>query len=116
MIDLALLSHYWREILSVFVVTTFIRAVMMGQFAWVSNKTDKMQNITSDWWLILTFAGVKGGLSILMVHMIPDVFEFKTLFEAIVIGNIILSIFIYSPLMMLTIKLRQAHLMAKTPH
>jgi CPA1 family monovalent cation:H+ antiporter len=116
MIDLTLLSLYWREILSVFVVTTFIRGVMMGQFAWVSNKTDKMQNITTDWWLILTFAGVKGGLSILMVHMIPGDFEFKTLFEAIVIGNIILSIFIYSPLMMLTIKLRQAHLMAKNPH
>ncbi len=116
MIDLTLLSLYWREILSVFVVTTFIRGVMMGQFAWVSNKTDKMQNITTDWWLILTFAGVKGGLSILMVHMIPDDFEFKTLFEAIVIGNIILSIFIYSPLMMLTIKLRQSHLMAKTSH
>lgn len=116
MIDLTLLSLYWREILSVFVVTTFIRGVMMGQFAWVSNKTDKMQSITTDWWLILTFAGVKGGLSILMVHMIPDTFEFKTLFEAIVIGNIILSIFIYSPLMMLTIKLRQAHLMVKNPH
>ena len=116
MINLTLLSLYWREILSVFVVTTFIRGVMMGQFAWVSNKTDKMQNITTDWWLILTFAGVKGGLSILMVHMIPDAFEFKTLFEAIVIGNIILSIFIYSPLMMLTIKLRQTHLMASNRH
>ncbi len=116
MINLTLLSLYWREILSVFVVTTFIRGMMMGQFAWISNKTDKMQNITTDWWIILTFAGVKGGLSILMVHMIPDAFEFKTLFEAIVIGNIILSIFIYSPLMMLTIKLRQAHLIANTPH
>ncbi len=116
MIDLGLLRQYWREILSVFVVTTFIRGFIMGQFAWVSNKTDKMQHITTDWWLILTFAGVKGGLSILMVHMIPDTFEFKTLFEAIVIGNIILSIFIYSPLMMLTIKLRQAHLMANSTH
>ena len=116
MIDLGLLRQYWREILSVFIVTTFIRGMIMGQFAWISNKSAKMQDVTVDWWLILTFAGVKGGLSILMVHMIPATFEFKALFEAVVIGNIILSIFIYSPLMMLTIKLRQTQLMANSSH
>ncbi len=45
-----------------------------------------------------------------MVHMIPKTFEYKELFESIVIGNIILSIFIYAPAMMLTIKLRQKYL------
>ena len=106
-IDLSLLKTYWKEILSVFVVTTFIRALVLGQFAWVSNRSKKMQDISFDWWAILVFAGVKGGLSILMVHMIPNSFEYKTLFEAIVVGNIILSIFLYAPAMMLVIKLRK---------
>lgn len=106
-IDLKLLETYWKEILSVFVVTTFIRALVLGQFAWVSNRSIKMQNVNLDWWAILVFAGVKGGLSILMVHMIPNSFEYKTLFEAIVVGNIILSIFLYAPIMMLVIKLRK---------
>lgn len=109
-IDLALLKTYWKEILSVFVVSTLIRAFVLGQFAWVSNRSKTMQNLSIDWWGILVLAGVKGGLSILMVHMIPSSFEYKNLFEAIVIGNIILSIFLYAPAMMMIIKLRQRHL------
>jgi len=104
------LHTYWKEILSVFIVSTLIRGMVLGQFAWVSNKSNKMQDVSVDWWAILTFAGVKGGLSILMVHMIPASFEYKALFEAIVVGNIILSIFIYAPAMMLIIKLRGSQL------
>jgi CPA1 family monovalent cation:H+ antiporter len=106
-INITLLQTYWKEILSVFAVSTLIRAFVLGQFAWVSNRSKTMQNVSIDWWAILIFAGVKGGLSILMVHMIPSTFEYKALFEAIVVGNIILSIFIYAPAMMLIIKLRQ---------
>lgn len=109
-INLSLLQTYWKEIVSVFVVSTLIRALVLGQFAWVSNRSLKMQDISLDWWAILIFAGVKGGLSILMVHMIPNSFEYKALFEAIVVGNIMLSIFIYAPAMMLIIKLRQRQL------
>jgi len=106
-VDLNLLHTYWKEILSVFVVSTFIRAMVLGQFAWMSNRSKNMQKISFDWWAILLFAGVKGGLSILMVHMIPSTFEYKTMFEAIVVGNIILSIFVYAPIMMLVIKIRK---------
>ena len=109
-INLNLLIVYWKEILSVFIISTLIRGMVLGQFAWISNKSSKMQNVAVDWWAILTFAGVKGGLSILMVHMIPASFEHKALFEAIVVGNIILSIFIYAPAMMLIIKLRSQQL------
>jgi CPA1 family monovalent cation:H+ antiporter len=87
---------YWKEILAMFVATTIIRGVMMGKFAIISNKIKFMENISFHWWQVLTFAGVKGGLSILMVHLLPKTFEHKELFEAIVFGNIILSTFIYS--------------------
>lgn len=110
MINFKQLLSYWQPIVSVFIFTTLIRAFVLGQFAWVSNMSSKMQNVSVDWWAILTFAGVKGGLSILMVHMIPITFEYRELFEAIVIGNIVLSIFIYAPAMILTIKLRQKHI------
>jgi len=113
-INLPLLQTYWKEILSVFIVSTLIRGMVLGQFAWVSNQSQKMQSVSVDWWAILTFAGVKGGLSILMVHMIPASFEYKALFEAIVVGNIILSIFIYAPAMMLIIKLRHSTLGTST--
>ncbi|MBN2866734.1 MAG: cation:proton antiporter [Thiotrichales bacterium] len=110
------LQTYWKEILSVFIVSTLIRGMVLGQFAWVSNRSAKMQDVSLDWWAILTFAGVKGGLSILMVHMIPASFEYKALFEAIVVGNIILSIFIYAPAMMLIIKLRKQALKRQLSH
>lgn len=114
-INLSLLQTYWKEIISVFVVSTLIRALVLGQFAWVSNRSEKMQSISVDWWAILIFAGVKGGLSILMVHMLPNNFEYKELFEAIVVGNIMLSIFIYAPAMMFIIKLRK-HKLNLTEH
>jgi len=110
------LQTYWKEILSVFIVSTLIRGMVLGQFAWVSNRSAKMQDVSLDWWAILTFAGVKGGLSILMVHMIPASFEYKALFEAIVVGNIILSIFIYAPAMMLIIKFRKQALTQELRH
>lgn len=87
---------YWKEILAVFVASTFIRAVMMWQFMRTSNRYESLQSVSWDWWAILVFAGIKGGLSILMVHMLPGNFEYKDLFTAIIIGNILLTTFIYS--------------------
>lgn len=106
LINFDLLVRYWKEILAVFVATTVIRGAMMGLFAHVSNGTKKMQDVNRDWWAVLTFAGVKGGLSILMLHMLPKDFEYLELFEAIVIGNIILSTFIYSLVLSAIIKFR----------
>jgi len=96
MIDMDLLWKYKFEILIMFLATTLIRGVMMGLFAWISNKTDKMANISFRWWGVLTFAGIKGGLSIVMITMIPASFEYLEMFKAVVIGVIMLSTFIYS--------------------
>lgn len=96
MIDSALLWEYKVEILAMFLATTFIRAVMMGLFAWIANRTEKMSNISFRWWGVLTFAGIKGGLSIVMLTMIPASFEYLEMFKAVVIGVIMLSTFLYS--------------------
>ena len=96
MIDLALLWKYRTEILVMFLGTTLIRAVMIGLFAWITNKTDRMTDVSFRWWGVLTFAGIKGGLSIVMLTMIPASFEHLEMFRAVVIGVIMLSTFIYS--------------------
>jgi CPA1 family monovalent cation:H+ antiporter len=95
-IDLDLLWHYKTEILAMFLATTVIRAVMMAKFAIITNQTDKMTNVNFRWWGVLTFAGIKGGLSVVMLMMIPPTFEHIEMFKAIVIGVILLSTFIYS--------------------
>lgn len=96
MIDLTLLWKYQNEILVMFLGTTLIRAIMMGLFAWITNKTDKMVNVGVRWWGVLTFSGIKGGLSIVMLSMIPSSFEHLEMFKTVVIGVVMLSTFIYS--------------------
>jgi CPA1 family monovalent cation:H+ antiporter len=95
-IDFEKLWHYKYEILAIFIASTVIRAVMMLKFAIVSKNIKNMQTIQKHWWAVLTFAGSKGALSILMVHMLPTTFQYKELFENIIIGNIILSTFVYA--------------------
>ncbi|NWF36211.1 cation:proton antiporter [Mariprofundus sp. KV] len=96
MIDMDLLLKYKTEIMVMFLATTVIRAAMMAKFAFITNRTDKMTNVNFRWWGVLTFAGIKGGLSIVMLMMIPSTFEHMEMFTAIVVGVIMLSTFIYS--------------------
>jgi CPA1 family monovalent cation:H+ antiporter len=103
MIDINLLWRYKVEILIMFLATTLIRGVMMALFAWVANKTNKMIDINFRWWSVLTFAGIKGGLSIVMLTMIPASFEYLEMFKAVVIGVIMLSTFIYSGALLIII-------------
>jgi len=95
-VHLDLLLKYQTEILMMFGLTTLIRAFMMGTFAFTSNKMQKMTDIGFRWWSVLLFAGIKGGLSIVMLQMLPHGFEHKEMFEAIVIGVILLSTVVYA--------------------
>jgi len=95
-VHLDALLKYKEEILLMFLITTVIRAFMMGTFGIVSNLTKKMTNIGGRWWSVLLFAGIKGGLSIVMLQMLPKGFEHQEMFEAIVIGVILLSTFVYA--------------------
>ncbi len=95
-VHIDLLLKYQTEILLMFLITTLIRAFMMGTFGIISNLTKKMTDIGVRWWSVLLFAGIKGGLSIVMLQMLPVGFEHKELFEAIVIGVILISTFVYA--------------------
>ena len=95
-VHIDLLLKYQTEILWMFLITTLIRAFMMGTFGFVSNMTKKMTDIGFRWWSVLLFAGIKGGLSIVMLQMLPEGFEHKEMFDAIVIGVILLSTLVYA--------------------
>jgi len=82
--------------LVMFGVTTLIRAMMMAKFAFLGAGGVKgFAPVGLEGWFILTFSGMKGALSIILVHMIPDSFAQKEMFEAVTIGVVVLSIFVY---------------------
>ena len=92
-IDLHLLLRYWYEILVVFALTSVIR------FASTASLIATMK-LPFYWTKTLTLSGTKGALAIIMVHSLPAWFVYKELFTAIVIGNVIVSTFIYTFLLM----------------
>lgn len=107
-VHIDLLLQYKVEIVLMFVVTTLIRAFMMATFGVVSNLTRKMTDIGVRWYSVLLFAGIKGGLSIVMLQMLPAGFAYKEMFEAIVIGVILLSTMVYALILVGIIMMNQA--------
>jgi len=103
-VNFDLLLQYKKEILVMFLATTVIRALMMAKFAIITNRTNKMTNVNFRWWGVLTFAGIKGGLSIVMLTMIPASFPHLEMFQAVVIGVVMLSTFIYSLVLLAVIR------------
>jgi CPA1 family monovalent cation:H+ antiporter len=94
-VSLEKLWEYKAEILSMFIITTLIRAISMAKFAFWGSKIEQIKPVGFEGWYILTFSGMKGALSIILVHMIPASFEYKELFEVVTTGVVILSIFVY---------------------
>ncbi len=95
MVEPSKLLFYWKEILVMFVATTAIRALSMAKFALLGAKISAIKPVGAEGWFILTFSGMKGALSIILVHMLPHELPYKEMFEAVTIGTVILSIFGY---------------------
>lgn len=93
-VNLDLLMKYWKEIVIMFIVTTIIRGISMAKFAWLSSRARKYE-FDKEKWFLLTMSGIKGGLSIILVHALPNTFTHKEMFESITIGVILLSTFVY---------------------
>jgi len=94
-VDIDKLMEYKSEIFIMFGVTTLIRAVSMAKFALLGAKSKHIEPVGKDGWFLLTFSGMKGALSIILVHMLPSSLPYKDLFEAVTIGVVVLSIFVY---------------------
>lgn len=93
-VDLELLWIYKSEILFVFLLTTLIRYLIMLGFT-------KYKKHPFRWSNILTLAGMKGGLAIIMVISLGDDFAYKEMFTTITLGVVVLSIFVYTFLLMI---------------
>ncbi len=96
-IDMPSLLNYWKEILIIFALTTIIR------FALTTSMIIQLK-LPFRWARALTYSGTKGALAIIMVHSLPDTFIYKEMFNAIVIGNVLLSTFIYTTFLMFHIR------------
>ena len=94
------LIMYSKEILVVFILTTIIRFFAIGGLIW---KLD----LPFRWSRALTYAGAKGALAIIMVHSLPIDFVYREMFDAIVVGNVLLSTFIYTISLMIHINNNQ---------
>lgn len=95
MVSVEKLWAYKTEIFIMFGITTLIRAVSMAKFAFIGNKVKHISPVGVEGWFILTFSGMKGALSIILVHMIPASFEYKEFFEVVTTGVVMMSIFVY---------------------
>jgi len=95
-IDFIFLREYIQEIMIVFVITTLIRLVFISIMTWTLD-------LPFRWAIALTYSGTKGALAIIMVHSLPETFIYKEMFNTIVIGNVLLSTFIYTILLMIHI-------------
>jgi len=96
-IDIPSLFNYFKEIVIIFVLTTVIR------FTLTTSMTLRLK-LPFRWARALTYSGTKGALAIIMVHSLPDTFIYKEMFNAIVVGNVLLSTFIYTTLLMVHIR------------
>ncbi len=96
-IDLSLLYKYIYEIAVVFIVTTVIRFGSISALV-IGSK------LPFYWTYALTLSGMKGALAIIMVHSLPKEFLYYELFTAIVLGNVLISTFLYTFTLMFHIK------------
>lgn len=94
LIEVSILIKYWKEILFFLIISTISRGITIGLFVGLSKYT-KLAKIGINGWVLLTLAGIKGGISIIMLYSIPNNYPLIEMFEAIVMGLIISTIFIY---------------------
>lgn len=103
-IEIELLWRYAFEIAYVFILTTLIRALLLLLFS-------RLYKEPLRWANILTLAGIKGGLAIIMVISLGESFAFSEMFLSITLGVVILSIFVNTLLLSIYLKKERQNLL-----
>jgi len=98
LVTISQLLEYAREIIIVFLLTSLIRYFFIQAFIF-------SHDFKKCWGNVLTMAGMKGGLTIIMLYSLSENFAYKEMFNAIVVGVVILSTLIYSLLNMLYLQI-----------
>ena len=92
-IEIDLFFKYQTEILYTFALTTVIRYFVVFLLI-------QYRGLSLRWNNILTLSGMKGGLALIMIVSLSDTFVHKEMFMAIILGVVILSIFVYTAILM----------------
>jgi len=92
-ININMFFKYQNEILYTFALTTIIRYGVIFTFI-------KYKKFSFQWSNILTLSGMKGGLALIMIVSLSNNFAYKEMFIAIILGVVILSIFVYTNILM----------------
>jgi len=92
-VDIEMFFKYQKEILYTFILTTLIRYLVIFILT-------RYRGFSLKWNNILTLSGMKGGLALIMIVSLSDSFIHKEMFMAIILGVVILSIFLYTFLLM----------------
>ena len=92
-VNIDMYFKYKTEILYAFFLTTLIRYFVVWMMV-------RYRGFTLKWNNILTLSGMKGGLALIMIVSLSDDFVYKEMFIAVVLGVVILSIFVYTVLLM----------------
>lgn len=103
-IEIELLWRYAFEIFYVFILTTLIRALLLLLFS-------RLYKEPLRWVNVLTLAGMKGGLAVIMVISLGESFALSEMFLSITLGVVILSIFINTLLLSLYLKKQSSQLL-----
>jgi len=108
-IHIDLLFKYKWEIVYTFILTTLIRYFIVYLLVYY-------KKLSFTWHNILTLAGMKGGLALIMIVSLNDSFMHKEMFVSIILGVVILSIFVYTLGLMYYLYLKQNTLIVDIAH
>ncbi len=103
-VDFDLVGQYFIQSIILFIAITAIRAISMSLYMKISTSTNKIKNVSSLRWLrVLSFGGMKGGISVLMVlglSVIID-YQFSNLFQALTFNIVLLATFINTSILLI---------------
>jgi len=107
LVNYDLMIKYSDVIIKMVLATLIIRGFLMGVIAFISNKSEKLVNIPFHWWVVLTFVGFQGGLSIVLSSLVPETTLNYDVIKAVILGNIVLSTFINAIVLIIYINIKK---------
>jgi CPA1 family monovalent cation:H+ antiporter len=89
-VKLGALFESWQLILAAFLAVLAGRSVVVAVSTWLLSRTP--ERLPRGWGIVLTWGGLRGGLSMVLVLSLPRDFPFRDLLTTMTFGVVILSI------------------------
>ena len=89
-VDVDMLLSAWQPIVAAYLAVTVARGLVVGAVSLTLLRT--RERIPASWTAVMTWGGLRGGLSMVLVLGLPDDFEHRSLLVTITFGVVLLSI------------------------